>query len=166
MVAEVRIEPDRRQFARVIRALEDEADGNRLRADIAESFESLLEGVVDEQRSGLMSMSTGGLEHAGEPLRNAISDRITVDVRIAAGKSGGARIRVLKSGMPRSFLNAAKRTNERSWRRQVYGRDIWVTQISGAYRWFDDPIDNNRARFRVAAKKALDDVAQRIDRKT
>ena len=166
MVAELRVEPDRRQFARVIRALDDEADGDKLRRDIAENFEALLDEVVQEQRAGLMAMSTGGLGHAGEPLRNAISDRVTVDVRIASGKSGGARIRVLKPGMPRQFLNAAKRTNRASWRRQVFGRDIWVTQLSGAQGWFDNPIDHHRARFRVAVKRTLDDVAQRIDRKT
>lgn len=162
---EVRIEPDARTFRNVIRALDDEANGEQLRDDLASEFRGILDEIAEEQRSGLMSMATGGLPHAGEPLRNAISDRITVDIRMS-GRSAGARIRVRKAGMPRRFVNAAKRTNTAQWRRQVFGRNVWITQISGAEGWFDDPLDAGKTRFRVAAKRALDNVAQRIDRKT
>lgn len=162
---DARVVPDRTSFERVARALEDEGDGDELRDDLADGFREILTDLVQVQRSGLMSLGNGGLQHAGEPLRTAIADRMTVDVRIS-GKSGGARIRARKPGMPRGFHNAPKRTNSHQWRHKVFGRDVWVTQISSAAGWFDDPIDAGAPRFRAAARRALSNVADRIDRKT
>lgn len=161
---EYKVEPDAKVFRRVALALNDEADGDELRSDLAETFEGLLETVVAEQRSGLMSMASAGLPHAGIPLRNAISDRVTVDVRFG-GRGAGARIRVRKAGMPRKFVNAAKRTNDAQWRRQVFGK-TWIVQLSGAEDWFDDPIKRLGPKAQRAAGRAVDRVAQRIDRKT
>lgn len=158
------VEPDSKQFRRVAAALDDEADGREIRSDLSEAFEGLLETIAGEQRSGLMAMSSGGLPHAGEPLRNAIAERIAVDIRFG-GRSAGARIRVRKGGMPRKFVNAAKRTNDAQWRRQVFGK-TWVVQLSGAEDWFDDPIKRLGPKAHRAAGKALDRAAQRIDRKT
>ena len=162
---DVRVVPDHTSFERVARALEDEGDGDELRDDLADHFRDILEDLVQVQRSGLMSLGSGGLQHAGEPLRTAIADRMTVDVRISA-KSGGARIRARKVGMPRGFHNAPKRVNSHQWRHKVFGRDVWVTQISSAEGWFDDPIEAGAPRFRAAARRCLDNVADRIDRKT
>lgn len=160
----IRAEPDARSFARVVHALDAEADGRHWRADLAAEFEDILQDVVREQKSGLMGMRTGGLDHAGEPLRNAIADRMEIEIRFG-GRSAGARIIAHKSGLPRRFANAPKRTNAPSWRRRVFGRDVWVQQI-GAPKWFDEPIEAHGARYRAAARRVLDDVAQRIDRKT
>lgn len=158
------VEPDSKQFRRVAAAIDDESDGRELRADLTHTFEDLLDGIVAEQRSGLMAMASGGLPHEGEPLRNAISERIAVDIRFS-GRSAGARIKVRKSGMPRRFVNAAKRTNDAQWRRRVFG-GAWVVQLSGAQDWFDDPIKRLGPKAHRAAGRAVDRVAQRIDRKT
>ncbi|MER7002205.1 hypothetical protein ABT297_04040 [Dactylosporangium sp. NPDC000555] len=157
-----RIEPDRRSFARVAHALDEEADGERLRRDLVAGFEEILDDVMREQKAGLMGMSSAGLPHAGEPLRTAIADRMEVQIKLS-GRSAGARIVAHRRGLPRGFGNAPKRTNARSWRHRVYGRDVWVTQI-GAPGWFDDPVKAHRTRYRAAARRVLVDMSQRIAR--
>lgn len=164
-MAQIRVEPDARSFRDLARALDDEADGREIRQDIVAGLTEILEEVRNEQRSGLMAMSTGGLPHAGESLREAISSSLVVDVRPGT-RSLGARVRAERHGMPRNFRNAPKRTNAHQWRHRVYGRDVWVTQVSGAENWFDDPILRHGARFRAAARRVLENAALRIDRKT
>lgn len=165
MASTVQVVPDHHSFQRVATALAAEANGGARQREIVEAFTKILEKVRSEQRAGLMAMSSSGLPHAGEPLREAISAGLEVDVRLG-GRFAGARIKATKHGMPRSFVNAAKRTNAKQWRHRVYGRDVWVTQISGAEGWFDRPIDLHGAKFRAAARRVLDNAALRIDRKT
>lgn len=155
------IEADRRSFARVERALRDEADGRELRRDLADNLHSALEPAVGAVRAAVMSMATGGLPHAGEPLRVAVAAGVQVEVQLS-GRAAGARIVATKHGMPRGFAQAPKRLNaRRGWRHKVYGRDVWVRQV-GAPGWFDDTLRRGQERYRTAVRVALDRVARRI----
>lgn len=153
---------DKASERRVLRGLDGEKSGRRLREDLAKEFDEALGPAQDEVKGALFAMSDGGLPTAGEPLRQAVAAHIITDVHLGAN-SARVSIRALKDGMPRDFWNAPKRLNQRSWRRRVYGRDVWVTQI-GAPGWFDDTLHRHETRYRLAARRALDKMAERIGR--
>jgi len=151
------IRPDHPSFRRVADALDEESDGRRIRQDLRDLFAEVLRPAVRDVRAALMA--GGGSAHDGEPLRQAIAHNIVM--HIETGSKASASIRVLKHGMPRDFWNAPKRFNQRRWRHKVYGRDVWVSQV-GAPGWFDDTLRRNRQRYRVAARRALANMAERI----
>lgn len=152
-----------RELAQLARALDDEADGEEFRADLARNIHRVLEPAVAEARSAVLSMAGGGLEHAGEPLRASVAAATESHVRVTA-RSGVVSIRARKNGMPRRFYNAAKRLNSRKgWRHQVFGRDVWVQQI-GQPGWFDDVMDRRGPGCRLAVKEAMQDMAARVAR--
>lgn len=158
-----RVEPDRASFDRVTRALEDERDGKKLKAQLVSDLEDIVQPAVEEARSNVMAYQTGGLPHEGEPLRSAVAAGVSSYVRL--GDHPVVGIEASKTGMPRKFANAPKRLNERrGWRHPVYGTGKWVTQL-GAPGWFDDPIQRRMEKYKKAVQKALQDVADRISRK-
>lgn len=159
------IRPDEASFRRVVRALDDEADGREWRRELAEELHEALQPGVIAVRSSIMSMASAGLEHAGEPLRSAVAGNVVTDIRLGAS-GGGARIRVRRTGLPRGFANAPKRLNGRSgWRHPVFGPDVWVRQI-GKPGWFDDTLRALRPKLRQSAQKALQSRADRIARRS
>lgn len=158
-----RVEPDKASFERVIRALDDEKDGKKLKAELVRNLEDALQPAVEEARSNVMAYQTGGLPHEGEPLRSAVAAGVSAYVRL--GDKPIVGIEAKKTGMPRGFANAPKRLNERrGWRHPVFGTGKWVTQL-GAPGWFDDPIQRRKATYKKAVQKALQGVADRISRK-
>jgi hypothetical protein len=159
----LQVEADSRSFNDVARALESEADGAHLRRDLAENLRTAAAPAVGQVRSNLMGRAGGGLPHAGEPLRSAIAAGVKADAHIG-GHSAGVSIVALKRGLPRNFPNAPKRFNARAFRHRVYGRDVWVRQV-GAPGWFDDTLQHGQDRYRVAVRRALEDVAERIARR-
>ncbi len=153
----VEVQPDRRSFDRVASALSSEAGGDEWRRDMAAAMEGALAPGVAAVRSALMA--AGGSPHEGQPLRPAIASQVHV-----APLGSGAVILAGKSGMPRGFSNAAKRFNQRRFRRRVYGGNSWVVQV-GAPGWFDDTLRQMHPRLRVAALAVLEGRARRISRK-
>lgn len=146
------------------KALGQEADGKKLRRDLAKNMRQALAPAVAEAKAGIMSMSSGGLPHTGAPLRSAIARQVKAEARLT-GRSTGARVKVKKRSMPRGFLNAPKRTNShKGWRRQVYGRGVWVEQ-RGKPGWFDDPMKRSAPQARKAVLAAMNESARRIVRK-
>jgi hypothetical protein len=147
----IEVEPDATSFHRVARALDA-------------GFETALQAAVAEVRGAILGMPSGGFAHAGEPLRAAVAAHIETDVRIGR-RSGSARIRALKRGMPRGFHNAPKRLNaRRGWRHPLWGRDQWTQQV-GEPGWFDDTLARGRPRYQRVAAHALQQVERRISRR-
>jgi hypothetical protein len=143
------------------RALGAEADGKKLRRDLAKNMRTALAPAVAQAQSGIKSMSSGGLPHTGPPLRAAIARQVKAEARLS-GRSTGARVKARKKSMPRGFANAPKRTNShKGWRRQVYGRGAWVTQ-RGRPGWFDEPMKRNAKQYRAAVLAAMEQAAKRI----
>ena len=151
--------PDPGSFNRVARALDAEATGREWRADLAVSMEQALQPGVAAVRSALMARGGGGLGHGGQPLRQAVAAAVHT-----GPLSSGAQILAGTNGMPRSFRNAPKRLNQRSFRRRVYGSNTWVVQV-GAPGWFDDTLSQLRPKLRAAALQVLQRRARRISRK-
>jgi hypothetical protein len=143
------------------RALGEEADGKKLRRDLAKEMRAALAPAVAEAQSGIKSMPSRGLPHTGPPLRAAIARQIKAEARLS-GRSTGARVKARKKSMPRGFANAPKRTNsQKGWRRQIFGRGVWVEQ-RGRPGWFDDPMQRNATQYRAAVLDAMEATAKRI----
>lgn len=156
-------------LAHLAKILSQEEDGKKLRRELASTLRKASEPARDAARSAILSMDSGGLPHEGEPLRQAIADRIVAQARLS-GRSTGATVRAkrLKTG----FIHAPRRTNAPKWRHPVFKRvtskgaeiDVWVDQI-GKPRWFDDEMDKNRQRWRDGVEEAMNSMAERIARK-
>lgn len=143
------------------RALRAEADGKELRRDLIRELKEPLKPAVAEIRSGVMSLSSSGLPHAGEPLRRSVARRITTEAKLS-GKFPGVRIKARKTPGLRQFANAPKRLNSpKGWRHRVFGRDVWVTQL-GRPHYFDDPLQGREQAFRRAVEQAMERTARRI----
>lgn len=160
------LEVDTADLKRLSAALRAEENGAQLRRDLTTAIRRSLRPAVAEAKSSIRSMpSTGGLgKAAGGGLRQAIARRVRAEARLG-GRTVGARVKVVKVGMPRGFINAAKRTNRAAgWRHPVFGRDRWVHQ-TGLPNWFDGPMQRNKAVYREAVKHAMADTARRITRR-
>jgi hypothetical protein len=158
----VSVEPDKESFERVIRALDNEADGKKLIAQLGRDLHAIMEPAAAEARSNVMAYQTGGLPHAGEPLRPAVASAVHTYVELGEHKAVvGLEADKIRT---RKFFNAPKRLNERKgWRHPTFGGK-WVTQM-GAPGWFDRPVQRRQAQLKKAAQKCLQDVADRISRR-
>ncbi|WIM97841.1 hypothetical protein ACTOB_001395 [Actinoplanes oblitus] len=145
-------------------ALRLEEDGTRLRRALTKELRTAIEPAVAEAKGRILAMGSAGLSHRGEQLRGAIARRVRAQARLA-GKAAGVRVRVGKTGMPRGFANAPKRTNRhKPWRHPVFGNtNTWVAQ-TGSPGWFDDPMREHAAEYRAAVERVITDTADRIRR--
>ncbi|MET9301785.1 hypothetical protein ABZX66_20925 [Micromonospora aurantiaca] len=160
----IELSADSQALQALAKRLSQEADGKKLRRDLAKEIRQALEPAKQEIRAGLMGMSTAGIPVEGAPLRTTVLKQLKAEARLT-GRSTGARLRIRKKGMPRGFDNAPKRLNrKKGWRHRVYGRDVWVQQI-GAPDYFDRPTRQHRAQYRAAVLKAMNDTARRITRR-
>lgn len=151
---------DQSEFRRVAEALEAEADGAELIADLSTEILGILEPAVSEAKSRILG--SGGLPHDGPSIRSAIAER--TGAKVSTRKNSlGVRVRVLTAGMPRAFALAGKRFNQRVFRRQAWGK-AWVDQV-GAPEWFDGPLLNDAAKYREAVLKAMRQAMDRVARK-
>ncbi len=158
-----RVEVDEKSLARLVQALRAEEDGKELGRDLARELKAVAEPALQAARGALMAMPSDSTEQPG--LRTTVAARTKISVRLS-GKHPGVAIRSSKRGMPRQFNNAPKRLNARKgWRRQVFGSGTWVHQL-GQPGWFDGTISKFKPAANEAAKRAMDKVAQRIDRRT
>lgn len=143
------------------RALQSEADGKQLRRDLIRELKEPLKPAIAEIRSGVMSLGSGGIPHAGESLRRGVARRVTSEAKLS-GKFPGVRIKARKTPGLRNFANAAKRLNSpKGWRHRVYGRDVWVVQL-GKPHYFDEPLSGRHQVFRRAVEQAMERTARRI----
>lgn len=149
---------DLERFARVLR---QHADGKELRKELAANLRKASQPVRDAARTSILGMSTGGIPHEGEPLRQAIAKRVVVEARLT-GRSTGVKIKAKRKGMPRGFEHAPKRLNRDSFRRRVYGQDVWVNQV-GKPHWFDDAMRDGRDEWRRGVQEAMEITARRIN---
>lgn len=153
----VEVEPDQASFRRVAAALDAESSGVEWRHDMSDDLSAALMPGVSAVRGAIMSRGGSG-PHEGAPLRAAIAAHVRV-----IPLHSGATIVAERQGMPRDFPNAPKRFNQRAFRRRVYGRSAWVTQV-GAPGWFDDTLEHMHERLTGAALAALEGRARRISR--
>lgn len=163
MPAEVRIEADQASFNRVARAVHEESNGRRLRADLVEELDQAVTPAVQQVRAALSGMRSAGPPHAGESIRAAVAAGIGSEI-VLRGRSAGVRVVARTDRMPRGFRHAPKRINAPHWRHQVFGRDVWVSQV-GAPGFFDGTLAQYSGRARDAVQRAMERSVDRIARK-
>jgi hypothetical protein len=158
------IEVDRASLRRIVRALDEEDDGKHLRLDLARELRRAGDDAAKAAKASIMEMRSGGLPHAGEPLRAAVAKGVIVSARLS-GAEVGVKIRARRTSV-RGFMNAPRRLNNpKGWRHPVYGdRENWVDQV-GKPGWFDLPIRARRDQFFDAVREALQAMADRIGRR-
>lgn len=146
----------------VAAALRTEQDGATIRRQLTTALRKAVEPAVLDAKSRIMAMGSGGLPHAGESLRSAIASRTRAEAR-TGGKASGVRVRARTTPGARGFKNAPRRTNRESgWRHPVFGNtEVWVHQ-EGAVGWFDDAMHAHPDEYAAAARKVVQDAAERI----
>lgn len=151
--------------------LAKEADGAKLRLELARNLRAAVAPAVSEIKSGAMQIKRGSSDGSRPSKRNQVADSavslgaaiargVTTQVRMK-GRMAGVAVKAKKTGMPRGFVNAPKRINAQKFRHPVYGHDRWVEQV-GAPGFFDKPLQRDRLAYRAACVKAMEDMAARI----
>ena len=144
------------------RALNEEADGKKLRRELAANMRKAIEPAMSEVRSNLMSMSTGGVQSAGPPLRTEVLRSMKAEARLT-GRQTGARIRMRKAHGARGFALAGRRLNRaKGWLHEVFGRSGSEVRQYGEPDYFDRPTVERRAHYRQAVLDAMNAMARRI----
>lgn len=161
MARAVELHVEQHGLKRLAAALQVEADGKRLRADLIKELRRAVDPAKEKAKSAVMGIHSSGLTH-GKPLRATIASQVKSEVRVS-GRLVGIRVRAKNRGMPRRFGQAPKRTNATGWRHPVFGRQTryWVHQI-GKPGWFDDTLAEGRGEYRIAVHRAMEDAARRI----
>lgn len=162
MIDRVYVEPA--EVRRLVRALNAESDGKELKRDLTRKLRVAAEPALVQAKGAIIGMGSMGLGKAPS-LRLKIADGVKAHVRLSGRP--GLTIAAHMRGMPRKFRKAPKLTNSsRGWRHMVFGnREVWVRQF-GEPQWFHDSMRAHRREVIVAAADALDEVANRIGRKT
>jgi hypothetical protein len=159
------------QLAELAARLAKEADGAKLRRDLARNLRLAVAPAVAEIKSGAMQIKRADsearrpskkhpVEDSAVSLGAAIARGIGVSVRMK-GRATGVSVKAKKSGMPRGFSNAPKRINAAKFRHPVFRKTTWVEQV-GAPGFFDNPLQHDRLAYRAACIKAMEDMATRI----
>lgn len=159
-----RIEVEEKSYLALLSALRKEEDGKELTRDLVEKLTEAVSPAAEAAKAEIVSMTSASGTHSPK-LSPAIASRVAIRIRTGGSRPGVAII-AGKSGMPRGFRNAPKRTNAAKWRHQVFGNpDVWRDQV-GKPGWFDSTIGRHRAAAIKAAEEAMDNMAQRISDRT
>ncbi len=156
-------------------AIRYEQDGAVMRRELLQGLRAAVRPAIQEAKSSIMSMDSGGLRQPGGSLRKAIAKQVTSEVSLTQRKAK-IKVKVRRRNMPRGFVNAPKTVSlPGGWRHPVVQRKPkgfvgpmpaprWVQQM-GKPGWFDEPLRSHRANYRAAVQAAMDRTADRIARK-
>lgn len=167
----IKLTVEQGQLTALVKRLATEADGKRLRLELAAALRVVVAPAVSEIRSGALAIKRGEsvsvrpskkrpVADSAVSLGAAIARGVGVQTRLT-GRYAGVTVRARKSGMPRGFANAPKRINAKQFRHKVFGRDVWVTQI-GAPGFFDNPLKRDQAKYRATCVRVMDTMAARL----
>jgi hypothetical protein len=148
-----------RDLAGVSRAMRKEADGKELRKDLIKELKTAIDPAVSAVAGKLRAMP--GTIHGAPPLGSYLASRTKATVRLS-GRMTGVRVSIGKTPKIRNFTYAARRLNRGQWRRQVYGRGVWVVQRSSIEGYFDDTLNADKRKYRKAVENAVDKMARRL----
>lgn len=135
------------------RALAAEADGYKLKRDLAAMFRVAAEPAVSESKRRVQSIPS--VTPHDVPIRAAVIRGLKVRTRFT-GASAGIRITAAKTQQVRNFANAPRRLNSgRGWRHPIFGRPGSAVQQYGDPGWFQEPIIERKEEFLAAAMVAV-----------
>lgn len=156
---------DDEYMRRVVAAMKKEENGKELKRDLTRRLREIAKPAHMEAKRTITAFPSKGGPRDGQPLRQAISQRTKIEVRMAK-RGTGVKIRIKGNGMPRQFKYAARRLNrDKGWRHPVFGdREVWVAQSSPNPNWFDDIMKRRKREVKPQIEEALRDMARRIRR--
>jgi hypothetical protein len=169
--AGIELTVEQRQLADLAKRLSAEDGGKKLRLTLARNLRAAVEPAVQQvkgnaqaiHQSTSVSPKLREINPKGEEVLSSLGSAIAAGVGAQArlsGRATGVSVKARKKGMPRNFVNAPKRFNSRSFRRQVFGRR-WVVQV-GAPGWFDKPLHGDQGKYRAACVAAMEEMAARL----
>lgn len=158
----VQLSIDQQALQSLARALNSEADGKKLRRELAKNIRTAMEPVKNQALANLAGITDTSRARATPALRPVIRSKVKAQARLS-GRTTGARLHVGRKGMPRDFALAARRLNRtRGWRHRVFGTDTWVQQVARPDKWFDRATERAATEARKAVLDAMEAMAQRI----
>lgn len=170
MPAPIGLSVEQNQLAALAVRLSAEADGKRLRRELAAGLRAAVRPAVQEVKASAVSVKRSTsvaksvARHKGPEaevsLGAAVARGVGVQTRMQ-GKRAGVTVRASKKGMPRGFRNAPKRLNSKGWRHPVFGGKTWVDQV-GKPDFFDEPLRHRKEEYRLACILVMESMASRI----
>lgn len=151
---------DQQALVNLRKALSREADGKKLKRELATNLRRAVAPAVVDAKTAVKSLPA--VQEGSPPLRDAVAGSIKAQVRFG-GKSPGVRVAQGSKGMPRGFAMAGRRLNQaKGWRHPVFGRDVWVVQRGR--QWFEPALKRKQDEYKRAVVAAMNDMAERIAR--
>lgn len=164
MTSVVSVKVDGAELARVVKLLENHANGKELRKQLNAAMRKATDEVMREEKKAVLGLSSKGERskkqtaiHAANTLkgkkevslktfdkavqtaglRQSVANSIGRTIRYQ-GKDVGVRIRARASKMPPGMSRLPKKMNKGKWRHPVMGnRNVWAGQLVNPPGWFD-----------------------------
>lgn len=161
MGGDVELSVDQREMQAVGRAIRAEGDGKALRRDLMVGLRAAVEPGISKVQGKLQSIPHGGATSASPALGSFLASKVKAQVRLS-GRSTGVAVRMAKTPQLRGFAMASRRLNRTHWRHPVFGRDVWVDQMSPMPDYFDTTLADDRDLYRAAVIEALERMRARM----
>lgn len=160
------VKVDDRGLRELAAAIREEANGKQLRKDLIKSLRTAVEPGVRAVQGRLRSMPHHShLASAPTPgLGTYLAGRTRAQVKLT-GRSAGVAVRIPQTPQLRGFKFAARRLDRGHWRHQVFGKGIWVSQVSPIPNYMDTTLTRDKAKYRAAVVAAMDDMRDRLGRR-
>lgn len=151
---------DQSKLVALSKLMKAESNKAILRSELISAFKSIVEPGVAQVREKL-----NGIPNRGVPdkpaLGSYLASRAKVSVRLS-GSRAGVYVRIGFTPNIRGFKLAARRLNRTSWRHKVYGKDVWVEQMSPIPGYFEDTLMKYKEEYRAAVIAACNRLALRL----
>jgi hypothetical protein len=154
---------DQQAMQRVAKAMRGEEDGKTLRKELVGELKDAVGPGVSKVQGKLRSVPHASASRSSPPLGSYLASRVKPQVRLS-GRSTGVAVRIAQTPAIRGFKMAARRLNRQSWRRRVFGHDVWVVQNSPIPGYFDDTLAEGKPEYRAGVIRALEKMASRVAR--
>jgi hypothetical protein len=151
---DLRIEVDPHGLARIVRA------AKAFDANLAKSLRKRLREAAQVGQKDVQRRLQGRSFHIDEGLARGLARGTTVSVR-SGTRSAGVSIRTSAKALPADKAPMVRAYNKPSFRRRVYGRDVWVEQKGRPY--FGAVLDEHKEDMRVAVETAISDAAKILE---
>lgn len=161
MAGEVEVKVDASVLQILGKTLKAEADGALLRKDLIADLRLAVVPGVSAVKSKLSAIPHPSAASASPALGSYLATQVKSQVRLS-GRSAGVKVRVRKTPNVRNFAQAAKRLNRSGWRHKVFGRDVWVEQVSPIPGYFDRTLMDGKPRYRAAVLAAIAKMQARL----
>jgi hypothetical protein len=132
--------------------------GKGLRKELLKEIRDAGKPTVQKVRQAAQALPG----ESDKELRQAIASGVAVRTKLS-GKNAGIHIIVRRARLPQGKERVPRLMNRGKWRHPVFGRDVWVDQVSEP-GWFDEAVRGDANRFRKAVLQAIANTNNKIKR--